>query len=109
MVPLYFVCGLPVRDVVRLMAAKKIFFSKMFFDNSIKNIILYRTVEKKLKKSFGFAAISVATSRTGSPHTKYKGTTGTPNILKKVTLSTDRYYFWNLRPSGGGSPLIAPV
>ena len=66
-------------------------------------------LKKKLKKSFGFAAISVATSPTGSPHTKYKGTTGTPNILKKVTLSTDRYYFWTLRPSGGGSPLVAPA
>ena len=81
----------------------------MFFNNQIKNNVLYLVVEKKLEKKFGFTAISVATSPTGSPHTKYKGTTGTPNILKKVTLSTDRYYFWSLRPSGGGSPLLAPA
>ena len=80
----------------------------MFFDSPVKLIYLFSAVEKINNKSSRFAAISWASSRTGSPHTKYKGTTGTPNILKKVTLSTDRYYFWSLRPSGGGSPLLTP-
>ena len=61
-------------------------------------------LKKILEKSFRFAAISWETSRTGCPHTKYKGTQGTPNILQNGTMSTDRYYFWSLRPSECGSP-----
>ena len=64
MVPLYFVCGLPVRDVATLMAANPKLFFNFFFDKAIKNIILYGFVEKHPGATLvNFCSISVATSR----------------------------------------------
>ena len=63
-VPLYFVCGPPVRDDVQLMAANPKLFFNFFSDSSEKNIILYRTVEKHLGATLvKFCSISYRTSR----------------------------------------------
>ena len=63
MVPLYFVCGQPIGDDATLMAVNPKLFFNFVFDSQIKNIILYRTVEKHLGATLvKFCSISVATS-----------------------------------------------